>query len=581
MNSAAEPSAPKNGSKIVVVLALLAALVVGGAVAAYFVFFRGAGANVKFIETTVKMAPENTQVYMAFNLAHFGWDTAMMTKLYKIAEKDPDFQKAKDEFKSKMGFELSEETLTWLSPKAMALYIAPSAPDKTLFQDFMAASQGSVPPSQALFIAEMNDKTRMASFLEKFTAVLTKESKVTFKDEAYKGVTLHVPSELGKAPSWAVQDGLVLAAFSPESLKSGLDRMSGNAKSLADNPRYKKAMAKFKHTDGTALYVDFKSALKDVPTEAAVTHPVAKKFLAALDYMALGGGRQDDRTQMSEWLVHFDFPADEALAKAVFPAPGAIEMRSVQVFPGTSEFYGSLNLRTLWEVGYALAGADPETAPFRDMPELKLKQMGIDLKADILDVLTGELAYSVEGLSKLLDSYAHDNDTSGSGAAASALTQLMIQRPAVLFALGVNDQEKAAALLARVGGPMLMTFQPSEHKGVKIYSYQDIAYAFFDGFFVAATPGGKEKITALIDNKGKAPALAGTTPYKSFASAAPSNKPLMLFYYDLMKYYETLGKEPKMKEYLAAIGDKMGHLWNSLSLTSDGIHVVSVTTSGK
>lgn len=536
-----------------------------------------------FIADAAHLAPPETQAFAAVDFRAFGWDDGTVRAVARAVEKDKSFADFRSGFQAKFGFEFNEETMSWLAPRAVAVYVAPAAADKPLFKDFQgAAAAGGIPEAHFLIVMQMNDKARMVSFLGKLTELFTKDSKIPFKDETYKDVTLHEPSDAGKAPCWAIDEGFVLVSLTPEVVKDAIDRRSTKGSSLADNEAYKKSLSHFQRTDGVAVYTDFRALMTGVPAEDMIPNILERRLLQGIDWMGVGGGRENDGALLSEWMLHTTYPDDFAVAKKILPPQHPSELKAAQLMPENSEMFMSLDLRTLWDTAYALMGEDPELAPMRDMPEMKLKEMGIDLKTDVLDVLSGEVAYSAEGLDRVMESYTTKPTADGQEGAASPIARVIEQQPGFVVAVGFTDKDKFDAILNRVGGPMLATFTPENYKDVTISSQGDSAYAEIDNTFVMAMPHGSDKIHQIIDARASGHVLAKTAGYQRFAQVSGGSHPLMVFYYELEKYYQTIAKgmekdNPLWADYLRHMGDKISLLWGNVVLRADGISSVSLS----
>lgn len=577
------------GRAALIVLALLILVVLG---AAGWYLMRGKlGAQAGMTDAAAKMAPANTQVFLAFDLDHAGIKQDQQVQIIGTLLKSKEVQAFNEELKREMGLSLEQDFLTWVTASG-ALIMAPADGQQSIAQGLQEA-KGDVPPFRMLFVLKVRDEKAALASLEKVQTKASEESGTKYKTEDVNGATLHLPEKAGEAPAWTIHKGNLFIGFTADDLKLGVAPAGGQ--SLADAPGYKDALSKVKHHDGVVGYVDLQGITKGLPM-SEIGSPDTEKLLGAMKFAVLGAGVDGNQT-VSEWLLAVDQASAGPLGPKVFTPNHNIALTSAELYPKDADFYAALNLRMIWDIAYEVMGAFPEGKAMRDQPAQFLGSQGIDFQKDILGMLTGELSYSAKNMGKIqamqIEQISTGNEPDPQVAMAS------FQQVPLMFTLGLKDKAALDRLLGKDPriGMMMGALPASEFEGVTIRSNppdagapEQFAFAITDKELIIAVTSAKKSIEAAVTARKSNENLKSLPGHaKILSMAGTDNKALGLLFQDIGRVYADAAKElkaggkasPEIIQVVEQMGQLYGHSWSVVAMRADGLYSVSTVDLNK
>ncbi len=560
----------RRGNAMMAIIAIIALVVIGAVV--YMLMKPGGKKPGGIMETGLKMAPATSQVFVAMDFAPV-YDEAKQKELLDAFKQTQVFKTMAGELKSE-GLNLEEEILSWVKP-SMALALAPLEGKPSIFTDI---ENSKVPPFTGFLLVGVRDDAKAKESIEK----LMGKAKIKFKNEDHKGAKLWIPEKgVEDGPTIALAPGMLIVGIKDTDVKAALDGPSAN---LAGAANYKAAMSKIRHQDVVVMYGDLQgmikgaeAALKEIPPEAAEL----KKLVEGIRYLAAGAGT-DGKDLVSEIMVSIDPAASGKLASLIFKPSYGIFIKSAELYPAESEMYGSVNLKMVWQMIYDCMGEFPETAQLRDMPAQQMSMGGIDLQKNILDPLTGELAYSVDGYGKV---FSQSLEQVSQGEQPDPADQMeMLQEMPVVLALGLANKAEIEGLINKnIPEPVRATFKKEEHNGVTIYNVEgQFYYAMTEDFMLIGINEASEAMKKMIDAKKSGKNIKSLPGFGRVIGMLGPDKPVYFQYMDIKKVYGEAGNElaksdPGMAKLLQLAGDYQG-TWQAGALRADGFYMVSVTT---
>lgn len=567
--------------KILVVAGILVSIAAAGALITYKLLKRQAGGDVDFQQTALQAAPSHAAFFLSFDLQKMGMDSSLLQEVFKISKVKQGYDEFKTEFKNKSGQDWKEETIDILMPKSFAISIAPDASLKPgeLADKLKQKELGKL---GLVVMLELSDSAKWLTLMQDLAKDQLTKSQI--RTESYNGATLYLPpAEPQFQSAFAIRDGIFWASPSIENLKLALDGAT-KAGGLGTSDRFKAAMSEFASFDDGAFFVDVKSVMAKMPPlpPEVAQQPLFTKLVNSFEWIASGGRIDADKRGTTHLKLKFGIPAGDALA-GIF-APSGQSLTASRVMPRPLITYASYNLRPLYDMVMRGLAADPSSQALAQMPAAMLMEKGIDLQKDILDVITGELAFAlspeVMQLPPGQDDLSMLSSFGGSGEAAELFKSM-----GVFVALGLKDVAKFEALLTKFAGPMLEQTPAEDYKGAKIRAMGPFAMGYVDNFLVLAGLGGRERLVKLLDG---APRLNSDDQYKRIPPTSGKSDGLIESYMDTDGYMKTVmsgsGMADLKREFTAEdlvilqkIYSRLGISLGRVALVADGFEIQTVT----
>jgi hypothetical protein len=562
------PRARERGRAAAVVALVL---VVAAAAGAYLLTRRGAPPATGLAADAARMAPESTQVLVAVDLAKIGIDEADRKGVVGALRQLEGIDKLDATLQQELGLTL-DELLATVEP-AGVLALAPREGKTSVVDPHPREGQ---PPVWGFVALRVKDEAKAAETLGR----LQEKSAVKYKTETHGGAKVNVPETADKGPSWAIHEKHLIAGVRPEDVKAAVDGLDGRGRSLADAPRFREGLARVKHTDALVAYVDLQGLLSAVPLAEPGLPGEVKQLVQGLRVMAAGFG-PDGRDLVSEFVFTVDPKAGGPIVGDVFKPSFGMDVKTLDLFPADTESYGAINAKMIWQIVYDVLGRFPQTRGARETPAEMLKAQGIDLQADILDAVTGEIAYVLPDYGRLA---ASTMPAPGEHTPTPNPFELF-QNVRVVVAVPLARKDRIETLLGKfIPEPVRESLTRADHQGTSVYSTPDgmLAYAFVDDHLVAAFQDGAEQIKKLIDARRSGKTLRSRPGYDRLIALAGGAKPILLGYADARKVYGGMADaleaaQPGLAK-LVRLFARGESAWQAWVLQPDALYAVSVST---
>lgn len=551
------------------VIALIVLVIIGAVV--YFIM-QGPKGPAGLTEEGLKMAPATTQIFIASDLTAL-YDEAKGKELLMAFKDSKLFKNLAEEMKGE-SLDAEKDIFSWMKPQAV-FALAPLDGKPSVFSDIESAD-GKTAPFKGFMLLGVRDDAAAKAGIEKMVA---KGEKMKFKSEDYKGATIWTPEKgFEDGPTVGLKPGMFIMTLTNADMKMFLD---GPPQNLGSSDAYKKAVAKVKHSEAAIGYVDLMGLIKGAPT-SEITEPEVKKLVEGLRTLVIGTGK-DGKDLVSEAVLTIDPATAGKLAPIFFKPSFGIDMKSAEYYPQDTELYGAVNLKMIWTMVYDAMGEFPQAAQMRDLPAMQLKQGGIDLQKQILDPLTGELGYSVEGYSKMLADQI-ESVSNGQEPDPGQSMNAMAQMPVVLT-LGLANKATIEDLINKqIPEPARAQFQKEDYKGVTIYGIQgQFFYAMTDDFMLIGINKADGVMKKMIDAKKDGKNITKLPGYAKILSMLGSEKPVYLAYVDVAKIYGEAGndiakEDPGMGKFLQLLVADYQGSFQAGALRNDGIYMSTIMT---
>ena len=337
---------------------------VGAAVVAGYVFLFAAGSD-----RAAALAPAETAVYVNVYLEP---SSAQQTNLARLIGRLPGFadEAALDEkvdqivqnLLSGTGIDYRADVKPWLGNQ-IAIAAWPTGTDAS--------------DSQTLVIAEVRDPAAAEDGVARLAA-----QGGPLDTETYEGVELHV----GETTSYAFLDDLVVIGPGAEALQAAVDARGGT--SLADDPDFRAAMERVPADHLASVFVDVAgvAGASGAETDASGLSTASAALVAEPEGLRLSGSAPLD-------------PA--ARPSAAADAPGGTPTLTAWMPEGTLAevtLFGVRQLLEEAEAAVAVPQAEDLGSALDALRAIAAFGLGIDLDADVLPLLDGEVAVAVAGL---------------------------------------------------------------------------------------------------------------------------------------------------------------------------------------
>lgn len=298
----------------------------------------------------------------------------------------PEFKKAFEQFERSIGSEenlnVKDDILSWLGPEiVLALHDGEGLKQSN-------KQNKTLTPSLALVMAT-RDRAKSDAFIEKIKAG-TAKNKQPLTQQHYGGQTILTNSK----DVWLTNlKDFVVFASTEKSLQRTIDLAEGKGgRTLLDLPAYQEIVRALPAERFGDLYIDWSVMVDQVDGLGSIgLDPKQREMIRALRAMGVAL-RFEENGIMIEAATLYD-PARLAPEQQVILKQNGTTFRAIETLPAkTSSLIALQDLRSYWNM---------VTAPYRlDQSFVKglesfNKSTGLDLEADLLSWMTGEIALAV------------------------------------------------------------------------------------------------------------------------------------------------------------------------------------------
>lgn len=557
---------------VVIAIVLLAALILAGVA---LLFWKDKAGSSDFLRTAARMAPESTQLFFVVEGTQLDFAESAQKEALSALGQSESFKEAKKKLQDTLGLRLDEDILALIKPNA-SLALAPRAGQSSIIDD-VALAPRDAPPFRLFLLLALKDDRKADKVME----TIQGKAKTPYTTEIHAGATLHVPETPGKGPAWAIDRSLLIIGLSGEDLKAALDGVNKNARSLADNPSYARAVKTLKRREAMIAYADLQGIVKSERLRK-IQQKEVRDLMGALR-TAVAGAAIEGGDLVSEFKLKIDSEAAGVLGADILKPEYGIDMKSVEFVPADTEMFLAVNAKMVWQMTYDIMGRFPQGRMMREFPAAQLQQKGIDFQSDVMDALAGDLALSVPDYSKVVAmQFGGMGEKKNPRQSIDAMQQM---RMSVI--LPFAEKAKLDALLAKPFlQPLAQVFIVEDHAGVKIHNMVgQFAYAVQNDALLLGINKADEGIREIVDAVSRKEVMKTHSGFAKTGSLLGDSRPVFLSYMDMEKVYGAAAREIESKDpgtaRLLLLLSKMGCAWQAWTIRADGLHGVGLQTDMK
>ncbi|MBI2571019.1 MAG: DUF3352 domain-containing protein [Candidatus Schekmanbacteria bacterium] len=569
--------ASRGGAAVLAVIGLLLVVVLG--VAAY-VLMRGrtvmpAGDASPFMARALGIAPADTKVFFALDLEQFGYGPAEQQALLVAITQSAPFKEAMKKSTEAGGGAVDAQTLSWLG-----LRYAVSISGDLERIAAAAKSNETTSPEQmrkllkiGLLLASTDDAAATAA-LERLFGVNGVAGQ--FTQETHGKATVHVPAPSSDNVCWTVHANFAVLGSDCDFVRTTVDRLEGqDGPSLGEQAEYQEAARQIRFAQGMVAYVAAGELARAISV-ASAAEPGVTSLLEALGPLAAGSGRRgEDIVTEGRLAVKATFGG--GLLSAIFNAAYGLNMDTAKVLPSDSSTYAAINVKLVWALVSQIMDKIPEAQTAKNQALGQLRQQGIDLERDVMEAISGELAYVVNGLDAL-SSLPPGGDPSGQQVLGA------LQRMQMIIALHLADKAKFQQLITRFTPPALaQAMQKTTYEGAEILAMgTNFAYAFVDDMLLVSINSGADGIKQVIDAKLAHLTLDRSPGFEEMWDLVGRSKPILVSFSNVNEwndvYLKSLSSDPAAAQAMQTLKDKFRYsgVWSSLVLNGEGLYFAAL-----
>ncbi|MFP4499293.1 MAG: DUF3352 domain-containing protein [Vulcanimicrobiota bacterium] len=357
------------GGNIAVIAVLLIIL---GALIYYFVSRPPAEVGVQDI------LPKQCAMLMQVDLDKAA-DPHMREDILNKMKENPRYKEAIEKLKNESQVDFEKDILPWVGNEATVDFFEPPNP------------KNKQEVEEAFVIAiEVKD---METAKAKVKEIIEKQEQ-KFTEEQYENNLIYVnPNEDGPSMTF-IKSYLVLGM--PSALHKCIDAATGKTETLKTNHQFKDALANLPEKHFGMLYVDMgqvaESNKANIPKD-----PDAEKALKAMTSLAIGVGMKGDDF-VAVGFLGLNKDSESQIVRTVFEQkPGLGKPGTVKLFSQDISYYAAVDFKFVYnllvKVAEVKTGSEQQVQTFKNQFKTNL---GVDFDQDLMQNLTGELAYAFD-----------------------------------------------------------------------------------------------------------------------------------------------------------------------------------------
>jgi len=329
-----------------------------------------------------KLAPTNAPFFMAVDISpgqvlNFQkvW-SAFDTSSPRAKQSTDDVKK---QFRDQFNCDFDADILPWAGPD-VALFLT----DTRNLAPAPSSRGGATTPNFVMAIGA-RDQAKANAALQKCVP-----KNQTARAETYKNINLKIYNE----SALAVVANYLLVSATVDAMKAAIDtQASGAGASLESNARYKNALANLPASRAVTYYVDVNPLSKTYLQSQPGIQPQALSQLDA--YQAVAGSLAfADNGVKLDTVLTFD-PAKLPECTRTLIKQQSTPTKVYDALPAsTTGVVAATNWKDLWNCSLSMMDTTSRKQVQDSFDQIK-RQTGIDINADVFDVLTGEYAVAV------------------------------------------------------------------------------------------------------------------------------------------------------------------------------------------
>lgn len=371
------------------IIAIIIILIIIAGLAYFFLGKKGPGGGQKGPELGAlqEILPEKCAMFMQVDMSQLE-DKTLKEKMWTKLKESEGFKEQVEKLQKDSGINLEEDILSWVGDQiTISFFTTPEPPD---------APTTKRDTSKDSFVVVVEVKKGSEKKAEdKIKELMTKEGD-KYTQEKYSEVNIWVPKD-PESPDIAFLKGYLVLGNSTDDIKKCVDTSNKKGPSIKDNKDFQKAMKYLPPKPVGSFYMNMQEAIaasKDkLPPQA---NPEAEKIQKALMGMGVGIAQKN-----GDWIgsgyMGVDKASDSAFIQGLLASkPGMGVPESVKLFPKDTAFYGAFDAKVIYNIFMKVAEKSGGTAQIEQGKEQMKQQMGVDLDKDIIENLSGEMAYALD-----------------------------------------------------------------------------------------------------------------------------------------------------------------------------------------
>lgn len=313
-------------------------------------------------------------------------------------------------------------------------------------------------PGLYVYMQKFKPKAPIEQTMKKFQELIVKKNPgLKYATIPTLNGYIHCPSNNDRGFSWIVQGTTLFVGTSGQDLSTILaDREKED--SLLAEPGFQKYIGKIDRDSLSIGFVNFKRLHEnDKFTQIIKSQQVDMRLIRFVKSMQYGFFKSKIERSKAGKQIGFSAqlvcdPKQIGYAKHFLNKANNVEFKSLKYHPSNNSSLVSVNLKTVWKIAYDLMGLTSEGKKQRQMPDEMLRRVGSSMDK-LLNMLTGELTISIDGLSRLQGEQFVSTATSN---------PYKITRMPIVVTLGLkNSGDFEGFLLSLPSVPMLAAMCPS------------------------------------------------------------------------------------------------------------------------
>ena len=500
-------------------------------------------------------------------------DKNIREELWNKLKENEEFQKSLKDLETKEQINFEEDVMSWIGNQVTMSFLSmPSDMGKPGMK-----SQ----PENIVMVFSVKD---MAKAKEKIKKLTGENAKI----EKYGETDMIV--DTGKKKSVvAFVKGMFVVTDNVDTMKKVIDTAAGKNKTIKDNAALMSAIKKLPPKSVGMMYLDFgpiaeaSIAKMNKRSGDKKANEMGEKFLKAIKAMAMGFGFEKGNIVASGF-VAMDKNSDSIIVKTLMETkPSLGDPKSLKLYPKDDSYYGATDIKYIYELIMKVAEQRPNGKQQIETGMEQFKtQFDVDIQKDILDNLSGELAYTLD-FAQLIQSQMRGRGSK--------------EPPPIVASLLVKDKAKMKAVIDKLtSGKLGQMLSKSDKNGVTVYTVQGgpVAFTLYEDFFILGLGKGVGKIDTILENKmDEGKSLASKDGYKLIKGRINKNTISvgMVQFEKLMPMMEMVkamgaSKNAKGAAAMSTIIDymhKYGEVWSTSEVTSEGFKfdVIAIKTEKK
>lgn len=375
------------------IIAIIVILIIIAALAYYFISKKPISLPGERPElgTIMTILPETSAMLFQVNFKNFKDETAKK-EMWDKFKNSSQFKEETEKLKTEAGIDFEQDIMTWLGEEVTISFL--EIPDEAAG----APEDRDVRKDQFIIAMAAKDDGQARDKLKEIMGKLG--DKV--KEEAYENAVLWIPSD-EKIPVMSVIKGYLIMGSNEQVVKKSVDASNKKTGQLKDNKDIENTLKNLPGNPVGLFYMDMQAAIAANKEAMPVEHPEQEKFQKAMKGIAFGIAEKDGNW-IGKGYLGFEKQNDSAVVKAILEAKPSMSIPdAVKLLPKDTDIFNAVDAKVVLDIVIKVLKDLGQDVEYEKMKASMKEETGLDLDADVLDNLSGEVAYSVD-LQELINS---------------------------------------------------------------------------------------------------------------------------------------------------------------------------------